>query len=385
MKKNLIYFFTLMMLSLSLVSCNDNEKQSANVINFGSEAFVKVDVDLDSKYYDSVFSLVNQPRIIALKENDETMFADLNKLIVRDGKYYVLDAYGSRTVVSFNADGTPLVKYGKVGQGPGEYFRPTDMDVYDDIVYVIDMKREKMLKYKNSGEFLEEISMPFKAEAINVVDRNKFMFGLYREGENAHRICVTDSNMNIQATCLPKIEGYIGGYINCNALRSNTNDVVYYEIISDTMFVFDKNAKARGGIVFDFGSHSVPDVAHIDYLKASENKMLNGTRFLTCTPISLGGGYMAATMREDDRTSYTVLFNPRINRFGGKKNKDMESIYDILEPCAADEDGNLISYTSLENIVKKKGYDELPDSIKAQLENNNRILLIYPFSKLADK
>lgn len=94
---------------------------------------------------------------------------------------------------------------------------------------------------------------------------------------------------------------------------------------------------------------------------------------------------MAATLSEDDKTRYTVLFNPATNRCGGKRYKDMDSVYDILEPLAADEKGNLISYAALEDLQEKKGYDELPDSVKAQLENNNRILLIYPFSKLSDK
>ena len=388
MKKNLIYFFTLMMLSLSLVSCNDNKKQSANVITFGSDAFVKVDVDLDSKYYDSVFSLVSQPRIVALKENDETMFADLDKLIVRDGKYFVLDAYGSRTVVSFNADGTPLAKYGKVGQGPGEYFRPVDIDVFDDIVYVLDMNTQKLMKYKESGELIDEISTPFRAEAINVVNRNKYLFCLYLQEESAkkgHRICVTDSNLQVVATCLPIKEGYISGFINNDALRTGSNGIAYYKIPCDTMFEFDDGANPRGGIVFDFGSFAVPDLAHVDFVKVMDDDRLKGTRMFTDTPISLAGGYMAVTHDEDSRNRYTVLFNPATNRCGGKRYKDMDSVYDILEPLAADEKGNLISYAALEDLQEKKGYDELPDSVKAQLENNNRILLIYPFSKLSDK
>ena len=68
------------------------------------------------------------------------MYADLDKLIVRNGKYFVLDSFGARTVVSFTKNGDPLGKYGNVGQGPGEYVLPMDMDVDSSGVYILDAR-----------------------------------------------------------------------------------------------------------------------------------------------------------------------------------------------------------------------------------------------------
>ena len=52
------------------------------------------------------------------------MYADLDKLIVRNGKYFVLDSFGARTVVSFTKNGDPLGKYGNVGQIPANMSCP---------------------------------------------------------------------------------------------------------------------------------------------------------------------------------------------------------------------------------------------------------------------
>ena len=49
------------------------------------------------------------------------MFSYIDKIIEYNNKYYILDKSSLRTVVSFKKDGTPDTKYGRIGQGPGEY------------------------------------------------------------------------------------------------------------------------------------------------------------------------------------------------------------------------------------------------------------------------
>lgn len=383
MYKLSVGFSLLILLAGAFVACNEKKQRSSN-ITFEPQEFVNVDVNLDSDYYDSLFNIVGKPELIALKENEETMFADLNKMIVRDGKYFILDAWGGRTVVSFNADGTPLAKYGRAGRGPEEYVRPWDMDVRDGKVYILDSNLRKVLIYRETGEFVSEKSMPFIADAISVVGDNRILFNVYLQGKAGDRVCLTDSNMQVLSSYLPTDEGHLGGFRNCNTLSRNNSNIAYFTVPSDTMFVFDNDAQPARGIVFDYGSHAVPDIAHYDYMKADENNMLEGTWIFEDTPMPLAGGIFAETLSANHRTGYVVLFNPSTNRCGGKKYSDMESVYDILTPCAADEKGNLISYADIEDLQGKEGYDDLPDSIKSHLEKNNRILLIYPFSKLSE-
>ena len=72
----------------------------------------------------------------------------------------------------------------------------------------------------------------------------------------------------------------------------------------------------------------------------------------------------------------------RSNRCGGKKCDESGAIFDIIEPIASDENGDLISYISQEYAATLEGYQYLPDTIKSGLEMANRMLLIYSFSSL---
>ena len=74
-----------------------------------------------------------------------------------NNKYYILDQSALRTVVSFKKDGTSDIKYGRVGQGPGEYVFPWDMHVDETGVYVLDTKfQKKSFITLNPGLFLSE-------------------------------------------------------------------------------------------------------------------------------------------------------------------------------------------------------------------------------------
>lgn len=56
------------------------------------------------------------------------MFSYANKIIEYNKKYYILDKSSLRTVVSFKKDGSPITRYGRIGQGSGEYVFPWDME-----------------------------------------------------------------------------------------------------------------------------------------------------------------------------------------------------------------------------------------------------------------
>ena len=49
-----------------------------------------------------------------------------------------------------------ILKYGRVGQGPGEYVFPWDMHVDETGVYVLDTNSKKIIHYTESGTFLSE-------------------------------------------------------------------------------------------------------------------------------------------------------------------------------------------------------------------------------------
>ncbi|MDE6482816.1 MAG: 6-bladed beta-propeller, partial [Rikenellaceae bacterium] len=96
----------------------------------------RLTINLDPDFYDRVMECSERPKTVVLKEDDNTLFANVRKAIARNDKIFILDPIEGQTAVSFTMDGEPYAHYGKVGNGPGEYFRPWDMDVDSTGVYI---------------------------------------------------------------------------------------------------------------------------------------------------------------------------------------------------------------------------------------------------------
>ena len=297
-----------------------------------------MEINLDGNYYDSVFNLVSTPKIVMLKENDATMFADMDRLIARNGNFYILDSFGSRKVVSFYKDGTPLNAYGNIGEGPGEYVRPWDIDVDETGVYILDSNLKKVIRYNEEGKYISERSIPFIADAFHLLDDGKILFSLLPDGEGGARLCITDSMMNVKNYTLPSEKDYIGGWRTNDVFRENKNGISYYKAPLDTLFIMNGEGEIYSGMIFDFGPRAVPEEAKKDY--------------------------------------------PANNRCGGRKSDDMQSIYDMMGPISSDENGDLICYTSIEYARDLEGFESLDSITRKELGKYNRMLLIYQFSQL---
>jgi len=338
-------------------------------------------MSLSPEYYDSVFNAVGHPDLIILREDDNTMYSDISRIISRNKKFFILDSFGSRTVVSFTKEGEPVARYGKVGTGPGEYVRPWDMDVDDRYVYILDSNLKKIMRFNQSGLFMDEKKIPFIADGFKILEGGRILFSILPDGSGESRLCLTDSSMNIISRQLPSRKGYVGGWRTNNVFRADRKGVQYYKSPSDTLFHIGGNGMPDGGLVFNFGSKRVPDEAMLDFIEGSAKDDFKGSLMLADNPIDFGNGYMVGMVMEDD-TQYIVIIDTKNNRCGARKCGMDLSVYDIIEPCGVDEDGNLICYTSIEYAEESRDYPEIPDIIKSGLKENNRMLLLYPFYKL---
>lgn len=372
--------FLIFSLMLLLMSCRSGNKES-NVVSIRDAEFYRVEINLDGNYYDSVFNLVSTPKIVMLKENDATMFADMDRLIARNGKFYILDSFGSRKVVSFSKDGTPLNAYGNIGEGPGEYVRPWDIDVDETGVYILDSNLKKVIRYNEEGKYISERSIPFIADAFHLLDDGKILFSLLPDGEGGARLCITDSMMNVKNYTLPSEKDYIGGWRTNDVFRENKNGILYYKAPLDTLFIMNGTGDIYSGMIFDFDPRAVPEEAKKDYLQAREDGKLKGKLKFVNNPISIANGLMAALV-DADESQYTIIFDPANNRCGGRKSDDMQSIYDMMGPISSDENGDLICYTSIEYARDLEGFESLDSITRQELGKYNRMLLIYPFSQL---
>ena len=171
------------------------------------------------------------------------MFSCADKIIEYNNKYYILDKSSLRTVVSFKKDGTPDTKYGRIGQGPGEYVFPWDMDIDETGVYVLDTNSKKVIHYNESGNLIGERKIPFFADAIKRLKNGNFIFNITPDGTQIPSLIYTDSLMNPIWNSRPYQEGYVGGYTTCGIFRNSNLGLCFYRSPSDSLAILDENGK----------------------------------------------------------------------------------------------------------------------------------------------
>ena len=381
--KDIILKAVICLCSIGVTSCvknksNQTEGHSSNDNLIGE--FANLNVRESQENFDSIKNHLSINDIIVLKESENIMFADLDKIIENHGMYYILDSFGAKTLVSFDSNGNAYAKYGKIGKGPGEYVRPWDFDVYDSQVYILDSNAKKILRFGANGDFIDEKHIPFPAKGFKILKDGKMMFCLLPSGDGGPRLCLSDSTLSDYKYLLDSEKGYVGGFHTNNIFRNNKHGIMYYEAPQDTLFCFNDNGELTGGIVFDFGSRQVPQVAKLDYLQARENGLLDNKLRFNESPIFLDNGVILGKI-SDDKSQYILLANTDNNICGLKKCDPSKSVFDIIEPVAVDSQGNLICYTCREFIDQSKDKDALNENLKSDLEDNEYVLLIYSQEK----
>lgn len=373
MKKKIILSFLVGMLS----ACSYYEKKVESIVSPNCKIST-VKISIDEAYYDSVASRISDTTFLILDEDDKTMFSCIDKIMAYRDKFYVLDKNESRTVVSFEKDGSPGHRYGRVGQGPGEYVFPWDMDVDETGVYVLDTNSKKVIHYSEEGTFLGERSLPFFADALKRLKNGNFIFNITPDGKQLPALVVTDSLMNPVGRSNSYPEGYVGGCSTGYIFRKNGSEVAFYRSPSDTLIMLDESGKTDAFVVFDFLGKAIPEEAKTNYLAFRGSGVTKDYLRLVNNPIAVSDSIWVGLV-EDGEDQYTILFNPLKNQCGGRKFTDASSVYDMIEPIFSDGKGTLFSLISWELKDRCRDYESLPDTVKNALDNGNRVLLIHKF------
>lgn len=138
--------------------------------------------------------------IIKLKDDSSNVIGNIDKLICRNGRIYILDSYGSKSIFVFDETGELLLKINNVGKGPGEYLYPNDFDIsdYNGEIHVLDTNLRKVIVYNKKGVYVREIHIKFSPFSFAVTNDGKYIFSLGNYPiDNVKKIIITDFKGNI--------------------------------------------------------------------------------------------------------------------------------------------------------------------------------------------
>lgn len=149
-------FFTL------LLSCQNGERGQSNfeVINMEEK------IDLQNKIF-------SDTSYISLEFCDDCIIGDISKIVHYNSSFIISDKLITKTIQKFKANGEFEFKIGESGDGPGKYILPFDFSIIpeENILCVLDNNQSKLLYFDlNTGQFLKEERIDFKAKSIKFLD-----------------------------------------------------------------------------------------------------------------------------------------------------------------------------------------------------------------------
>lgn len=113
---------------------------------------------------------------VKLETNDTSLIGRIDKILVADNKYIILDASIAKKVFVFDSNGKFLNLLGKIGAGPGEYDSPDDIayNKQKGEVLVWSNNDKKIITYKLDGQYVSEFRTNWWISSLAVVDSEAY-------------------------------------------------------------------------------------------------------------------------------------------------------------------------------------------------------------------
>lgn len=229
--KKLIFIATLFFI---LSACTKNKNLTEVLIEY--DKLSPVDF-FSPKYFSDI-------KPISLN-TDTTIFGESLYLKIKNGSYYIFDQQQS-TVSTYSSDGNLTSIISNIGRGPGEYLFIRDFYIEDNNTIVLLCNNPpKVIKYSQSGTFIEEFELPFNAMSF-IRQNDSYWFFKERTLDETFKnntLIETDKNFKTISSHLPMREMIFEGFaeksfslaIDNSILLKHTFDETIYRINEDTI------------------------------------------------------------------------------------------------------------------------------------------------------
>jgi hypothetical protein len=129
---------------------------------------------------------------IPLETKDDCLLSD-ELQICFTGKYIFVSDMKTASFFRFDVSGKFLNKIGNKGQGPGEYINALffRVDIYSEIVYIIDSYSKRLYSYGFNGQFIKSIPVQVPTYMI-VISEGKFIYYDINYNQSRYELYLSD-------------------------------------------------------------------------------------------------------------------------------------------------------------------------------------------------
>jgi hypothetical protein len=316
--------------------------------------------------FSEVFDQIDYVRI---PTDDDFLIGAINKLMVSNDYFFVMDNRISHSVFCFDKEGNKKFQIDKRGAGPGEYIDMRDI-LYDPEkkeLGILCYMRRRILYYEMNGNFLRERALPvFVTQAQPIQDNFYAMYCDYNQNE---RLKQRDQYANLLIGSPGKIQiKSVGNYFPGN-LRSILvwHSGICFSHYGDTVSIKPDHSD----IVYHFSGEKIYPAYKLDFGRNSTgdrywkkvkeqgmtfdrlNSYLEDSKFCESSNFLEGDNYMSFAYKIG-KSVVTALYSKKTEQLLQSEyfSNDMDSV-SRFRPIAM-EGNKLYCIVEAEDIVRKR-------------------------------
>ena len=221
-------------------------------------------------------------KYIPLETNDSALIGRISQISYENGKIFIKSI--SNNYISdcylFDNHGKYCLKIGQYGQGPEDYNTLYETFIYDNFIYMMGVRPNKILIYNTNGLLVENIKVQINEITENhneyffhhIIPLKENIFVVNVESPYGHypKAILLETNQSNSKT----IKEYTN-YVKLNKTKPSTgicevgnmyrykDEVRAYKALNDTIFTIDKNMEMKEAFVFDLGKYR-PTISYIE-------------------------------------------------------------------------------------------------------------------------
>ncbi len=327
-------------------------------------------------------NIPHQTSYIKLMEKEEhgSFISRIEKITVKNGKFYLMDGYLKKIIVADKA-GCITNIYDKTGDGPGEITNLTDFLVNDDgHLFLYDGTADKIVEIDAEGNHIGTRKIPFKMENIHCLKNGNYLIALapYNEGDyKGEQVIVADRDFRPVSKELTYSSDTDPNFHFNSFFIETDKHVVYNRVINNHVYLFSpEDGRMTSHLRFGFGGQTIPDSQMKDI-----NRLLSQTAFysfLATTPIVLDDYLFFMVNKEG--VLYTCAYHkPTRSTWFGKADKiDPQAVNFPL--YYAPEEKCIVTYFH-NDMIQNPEETALPEDVADYIGQGNTVLCLYKLEK----
>lgn len=212
----------------------------------------------------SIFSVIDTVEYVILENSPEESPRHIDKVVEKNGKYYIFDYKGQNRVFVYNLSGKFLFYANGQRNMSGKQPNIRNFTVSQEHIYLLNDDQNSLIILDAKGNFIGQKDLPFPAQDVAVCSNGDFIFSWYPTPQGdpcgeTHKIIITDPNIRVKERLFPVNASNRCELAKTNFLTATDTVILYHTLFSDSIAVFNgQSSEFMHHITLNFQEKSIP-------------------------------------------------------------------------------------------------------------------------------